>query len=125
MLYSKDNCRFASYVLRFLPDWNKVYCGGETVDLVHWNAGLWDCLRMIDGELHTPLEWYKEYMERNCRSIEILFPGAKMIFATSTPVQEHLFGEMKRFNADIESYNAAAIEITRHMVARSTISIPL
>ena len=113
VFYSKDNCRFASYVLRCLPDWKAVYCGNENVDLVHWNAGLWDCLKMLDGIHHTPIEIYKEYIERCCTVIEKLFPGAKMIFATSTPVQEHLFGEMKRLNADIEAYNAAAVRIIK------------
>ena len=115
VVYSKDNCRFASYVLRCLPDWKEVYCGGEDVDLVHWNAGLWDSLVMLDGKHHTPIEFYKEYIERCCVVIKKIFPDAKVIFATSTPVQEHLFGDMKRFNADIEAYNAAAIEtVTRY-----------
>lgn len=113
VVYPTENCRFASYVLRCLADWKKVCCGGENVDLIHWNAGLWDCLTMLDGKHHTPIEIYKEYIERCCVVIEKIFPGAKMIFATSTPVQEHLFGAMKRYNADIEAYNAAATEIVK------------
>ena len=36
-----------------------------------------------------------------------------MIFATSTPVQEELFGECKRLNKDTEMYNEAACEIVK------------
>lgn len=111
VIYTEDNTRFSSYVLRALPDLKRIQCNGENVDLVHWNAGLWDCLTMPDGMNHTPIEIYKEYIERDCNVIEKLFPGAKMIFATSTPVQEHLFGSLKRFNSDIEKYNAAASDI--------------
>ena len=111
--FPKENCRFASYVLRELTTWKKQYCGDEDVDLVHWNAGLWDCLTMLDEKHLTPLDVYKDYIERDCIVIKKLFPKAKMIFATSTPVQEHLFGAMKRFNSDIEAYNAAATEIVK------------
>lgn len=45
--YPSDNCRFAEYVLRHLHDW-KQGLGLDEVDLVHWNAGLWDTLsRMV------------------------------------------------------------------------------
>ena len=84
------------------------------MDCVHWNAGLWDSLFMPDGEHHTPIEIYKYYIERVCNRIKRLFPNAKVIFATSTPVVEERFlGECKRYNKDIELYNAAAVEIVQ------------
>lgn len=114
--YPDTNCRFAAYILRHLPDWKENFCHGEDVDAVYWNAGLWDGLIMVDGQPHTPLAAYEYYMDRICRCIKILFPKAKMIFATSTPVQEDLFkGWAKRYNRDTEAYNAAAARIvTRH-----------
>ncbi len=69
---------------------------------------------MLDGKHLVSLDVYKENIHRICTLIKILFPKAKMIFATSTPVQEHLFGEIKRFNADTEMYNAAACEIVKN-----------
>lgn len=48
-----------------------------------------------------------------------MFPNAKMIFATSTPVDEERFKEkyerkgLMRLNSDIEIYNQAAIDIVR------------
>lgn len=110
--YPSDNCRFSAYILRHLHDWKKEQGCGDDVDCVHWNVGLWDCITMPDGQLHTPIEIYKYYLERVCNRIKHLFPKAKVIFATSTPVVEERFiGECKRYNKDIEQYNAAAIEI--------------
>ena len=111
--YPNDNCRFASYILRHLIDWKEQFECGDDVDCVHWNAGLWDDLVMIDGEHHTPIEIYRYYIERVCKLIKKLFPYAKVIFATSTPVQEELFWRHKRYNRDTEKYNDAAVEIAR------------
>ena len=112
--YPQDNCRFAASILRHLHDWKKEMECGDDVDCVHWNAGLWDSLFMPDGENHTPIDIYKYYIERVCNRISHVFPNAKVIFATSTPVVEERFiGECKRYNKDIEIYNAAAIEIVK------------
>ncbi len=111
--YPQENCRFAAYLCRRLHEWkNELKCGDD-VDLVHWNAGLWDDLILLDGEHLTPIEVYKMYIERICRMIRILFPKAKMIFATSTPVQEELFLTCKRLNKDTEAYNQVAAEIVK------------
>ncbi len=111
VFFTNDNCRFTTYIIRHLPDWKNEFGCGDDVDLVHFNAGLWDDLVMLDGKNLVSLETYKENIDRICKLIKIYFPKAKLIFATSTPVQEHLFGEIKRFNADTEKYNAAACEI--------------
>lgn len=111
--YPSDNCRFSAYIVRHLIDWKKQLECGDDVDLVHWNAGLWDDLVMQDGEHHTPIEMYKYYIDRVCKIIKLLFPEAKMIFATSTPVQEELFTECKRYNKDTEEYNKVASEIVK------------
>ena len=112
--YPANNCRFAAYIVRHITDWKEEMTCGDDVDLVYWNAGLWDGLTMVDGKPHTPLETYQEYIERVCNIIKILFPKAKMIFATSTPVQEEQFtGWLKRYNADTCRYNVAAGEIVR------------
>ena len=113
--YPGENCRFSTYILRNLIIWKRELEWGDDVDLVHWNAGLWDCLVMIDGEKLVPLEVYKENIDRICRQIKMLFPKAKMIFATSTPCIERLFADKdcKRKNFDTEIYNAAACEIVK------------
>ena len=112
--YPSENSRFVMYVCRCLYDWkNETKCGDD-VDVVHWNAGLWDDLILTDGKHLTSIEIYKEYVDRACNLIKILFPKAKMIFATSTPIQEHLYtGAYKRFNEDTEEYNQVAIEVVK------------
>lgn len=112
--YPEDNCRFAAYTLRHLCDWKDKFECGDDVDCVHWNVGLWDCLIMaVDDEYLTPIELYKYYLERVCNAIKKMFPYAKVIFATSTPVQEELFWRNYRYNKDVEEYNNAAIEIAK------------
>ena len=117
--FPEENCRFATYVLRNLWDWKNVFECGDNVDVIHWNAGLWDGLVMPDGKPLVSIERYCEDIERICVTMKILFPNAKMIFATSTPVQEDLFQTKyqyyRRYNRDTERYNAAACEIVlRH-----------
>ncbi len=108
--YSADNSRFTTYLLRMMNDF-KLSGDLEDLDLVHWNAGLWDDLLMMDGKPMISLEHYKENVERICRSIKEFFPQAKIIFATTTPVQEEFYTTYKRYNKDTEKYNEAAVEI--------------
>lgn len=52
------------------------------------------------------------YIERICIRIKKFFPDAKVIFATSTSVQSELMApNFKRYNEEIETYNATAVEI--------------
>ena len=111
--YPEGNCCFTSHILRRILDWKEQMRCDDDVDLVHWNAGLWDDLIMIDGKNHTPLYIYEENVARICDMIKILYPKAKMIFATSTPCNEEGFKthKYKRTNADTERYNEAASRI--------------
>ena len=113
--YSSMNSRFSIYVLREISYWKEQLKLDDTVDCVHWNAGLWDDLVWHDGKHLVPIELYADYIDRICLEIKRLFPRAKIIFATSTPVQEHLFKTTKRYNSDTEKYNAVAVEaVLRH-----------
>ena len=109
--YPRDNCRFSTYVLRHLIDWKNEYVKDVEIDLIHWNAGLWDDLVMPDGLPLVDIQEYKKNIERVCKLIKMFFPQAKMIFATSTPVQEELFDVCKRYNKTTELYNEAASKI--------------
>lgn len=114
--FPEENCRFSAYTLRNLAEWEKQLFGfgkGAQVDLVHWNVGLWDCLKQLDGKVLTSLPLYKENLARIHKIMSILFPNARQIFATSTAVVDRLF-EKERFvrcNTDIEAYNQAALEV--------------
>ncbi len=111
--FPEENCRFASYVLRYLHEYKELVKEGK-VDILHWNAGLWDCLRLFEEEPHTPLEVYAYYIDRICQRILKIFPDAKVIFATSTSVQsEKMSKDFKRYNEEIKKYNAVAVGIVK------------
>ena len=113
VFYPSENCRFASYVLRYLHEYRALVKDGE-VDVLHFNTGLWDCLRLFEEEPHTPIEVYGYYIERICVRIKKFFPNAKVIFATSTSVQSEKMGKnFKRYNEEIEEYNKVAVEIVK------------
>lgn len=110
--FPEENCRFAQYILRNIHYW-KDDLNLKDADAVHWNAGLWDTLKIYGDDCLTNLDQYVDFVERIAKRIKFLFPNAKIIFATSTPVVE--WGFIKdfemRYNADIERYNEAACEV--------------
>ena len=111
VLFPDENCRFASYVLRNFHEYLKDV-DGKDIDVVHWNAGLWDCLRLFEEEPHTPIEVYAYYIDRLCIRIKKICPNAKIIFATSTSViSEKMSKDFKRYNEEIEKYNQAAVNV--------------
>lgn len=111
--FPEENCRFASYLLRNLHEYKALTEDGD-VDVIHWNAGLWDCLRLFEEEPHTPIEIYAYYIDRICLRIKKVFPNAKVIFATSTRVQsEKMSVDFKRYNEEIEKYNEAAVAVVK------------
>ncbi|MBR5518480.1 MAG: hypothetical protein IKV86_05565 [Clostridia bacterium] len=113
VMFPAENCRFASYVLRYFHEYLKSF-EGEKVDVIHWNAGLWDCLRLFEEEPHTPVEVYAYYIERICIRIKKLCPDASVIFATSTSVlSEKMDKDFKRYNEEIEKYNQAAVNVVK------------
>lgn len=116
--YPSENSRYTTYILRDLHNW-KEQVGIDTADVVHWNVGHWDTLRIYgDGPLTRP-EMFADNVERIIKRIKFLFPTAKIIFATSTPVIEDGYIEdfEMRYNKDVEEYNRIACEVcTKHGV---------
>lgn len=114
VFFPEENCRFSQYLLRFIGNWKDAGQWGDDVALVHWNAGLWDCLR-VDGEPPiTPLPFYREMLARTHRRLRRHFPSARLVFALTTPVNEAGYRVPERFariNAEIEEYNAAARDV--------------
>ncbi|MBQ2743211.1 MAG: hypothetical protein IJF32_10455 [Oscillospiraceae bacterium] len=108
--YPNENCRFAEYTLRALYDWAKRLKKEDIkIDLIHWNNGLWDVLRLNGDEPLTPCDIYVYYLRRIHAMLRKLFPEAKIIFALSTSIlEEKASPDFCRFNADIERYNGAA-----------------
>ena len=110
VLYPEENCRFAEYVLRYAHEWKKKGNWSDDVDLVHWNAGLWDALELFGDEPLTSIPYYGEAITRIDKRLRMLFPKAKFVFATSTNVNEKMSDpDFTRHNAIIEKYNAEAL----------------
>lgn len=109
---ANDNCRFLQYTLRHLHDWAAELEIGENIDIVHWNNGLWDVLRLFGDDIFTPIDQYKILLVRVYKRIKYLFPNARVIFALNTPVIEEWSDEnFTRKNSEIDEYNKAAIEV--------------
>jgi hypothetical protein len=109
--YPAENCQSAAVVLTTLHAWADGL-GLYEADAVHFNAGHWDNLRIYGDEPIMSIEAYAVNIRRIAQRIRFLFPDAKIIFATTTPVYEAGFIEefVARRNSDIEAYNAAACE---------------
>lgn len=108
--YPSENCRFAEYVLRYAHEWKEKGEWPDDVDLVHWNAGLWDVLELFDDGPLTSKAYYVEAIRRIYKRLRMLYPNAKIVFATSTAVDENRCRpEFKRHNHYIEEYNEAAV----------------
>lgn len=116
VFHNKGNAQATSNGLEKLDSW----LNGNNWDVIHFNWGLWDlCYRNINskvygnrdkenGTLTTSLEQYEINMEKLV--IRLKETGAKLIFATTTPVPE---GEAGRFPQDSLRYNAIALAVMR------------
>ena len=109
----EENCRFTQYTLRFLHQWAREAGAGEQIDLVCWNNGLWDVLRMFGDQPFTSLPEYGNMLQRIYRRIALLFPRAKVVFLLTTPVAEELTPsqELIRYDRDVVTYNQKAVEV--------------
>ena len=111
---TEENGRMAQHIQRFLNEWKKREHIPEDVDLVHWNAGLWDVLRICGDDTLTSPMFYAETLGKIVKRMNLLFPKAKIVFALSTAVREELYeGDYQRYNSDIEKFNEIAIKTLR------------
>jgi hypothetical protein len=128
VLWPAVNCRFSKFLLWGMHKW-LADLGNPELDVVHWNAGIWDLHRVtVDGEVFTPPDEYARYIER--LYIQMKYTAKKQIWATITPcgrsyskmlkwADPTLVGdEMKPLSPeeclrDVEEYNRIATEILR------------
>lgn len=113
--YPNDNGRFCQYTLRYMHEWVGALSqhGKIKFDIVHFNCGLWDILRLSnENKPFTGEKQYAELLKRITDRIKFLCPEAHIIFALTTKVIEPGFepgisiGE--RRNVDIKKYNGIA-----------------
>lgn len=112
--YPDENCKFSQYVLRFAHSWKEKGEWPDDIDLVHWNAGLWDVIEIFGDEPLSTLAHYENIIPRVDKRLRELFPNAKMVFATSTAVAEQICNKnMNRHNSTIKQYNDAAVKLLK------------
>ena len=113
VIYSNEqNGRFAAFSLRKLND--LIVDAGGKVDLVHFNNGYHDMGTLINGERVHPIPEYLHFLKR---IIDLSrFAGAKVIFATTTPLVDAVEAEdnmgtrvtISARNETVIDYNNAA-----------------
>lgn len=116
--YPTENCMFAYYTLRMISVWTKLVPDPKAVDVIHFNNGLWDLGQRDGRECLTPLDVYAPTMARIADELHHYFPNAKLVFATTTPVNAAIWNEQHtKGNAEVEKYNAAAVKALAGKVA--------
>ena len=93
----EDNCRFATYTLRMLFEYEEQI---EGADVIHWNNGLWDVCDLFGDGPFTPLDQYCDTMVRIARILKTY--GKTVIFATTTPPHPAMWGHDR---TRLASYN--------------------
>ena len=110
VFWPEGNCMFAHYTLRFLYDWRHIMPDPAKIDVVHWNNGLWDIGQRDGREPLTPREDYVKTLVRIHGELRRYFPNARIVFATTTPINTSIKCEQHTLgNAIVEEYNAAAV----------------
>ncbi len=105
-----ENCQYSLYTLTRLGSWLAEL---GTPDIVHWNNGLHDIGHNPNrAPVQMPLEVYRGNIGFILQ--QLLATGAQVIWAKSTPVhpQRPFSAEQWSWkNEEIDSYNAAALEL--------------
>ncbi len=112
VVYPEDNCRFTQYTFFHLKNWVDLVDDPKAIDVIHWNNGHWD-VSHCDGapeSLNSP-ELYCQMLERIYKRLAGYCPNAKIIFATTTPMNPSgLQGGNIRTTEEIAAYNDAAFK---------------
>lgn len=112
-----ENCSGTTYGVENVDRWLQI--DGGKWDVIHFNWGLHDLKHVKpDGKASDsatdPPQATVEVYEKNLRDIvaKLKATGAKLIFATTTPVPE---GKMAVYRADADAvkYNAAAVKVMK------------
>ncbi len=109
-----ENCRNTQYIITSLRLWVK-YCDPEKVDVVHFNAGHWDVAHWSEvGDSLTSLEDYGKNVIKIVKIANVLFPNAKVMFATTTPMNPSTTAPVNpRTTEEIIQYNEVAKKVCK------------
>ncbi|MCL5745154.1 MAG: SGNH/GDSL hydrolase family protein, partial [Acidobacteria bacterium] len=84
------------------------WLGKQKWDVIHFNFGLHDLKSMSDGEPQVPVALYERYLRLFVARLKAT--GAKLIWATTTPVPEGPVSPPRK-PQDVVAYNAAALRV--------------
>ena len=96
-------------VLAHLDEW----VAAHSPQVVHLNCGLHDIKKPFDsGRAQVGLDEYRRHLREifDC----VLSTGARLVWASTTPVDEDLHRRNKgfdRFTADVDAYNSVALDL--------------
>ena len=115
VFFVDDNCRSTQYVIFMFRKWVQMFDKPERVDVVHFNCGHWDMAHFSGtSESLTSAEEYGRNIGKIIFLIRRYFPNAKIIFATTTPMNPNgKVGINPRTNAEVERYNEIATAVCR------------
>ncbi len=127
VFYPNENGKFGYYTLRYFHVWLGDLLGGgggtehDSFDVVHFNVGLWDVLRLKgDTGPFTGEKEYEQVLLRLYKRIRMYCPDAAVIFALTTKVREPGFAPGihvgERRNSDIIRYNQIAGQLWKDML---------
>lgn len=104
-----ENCAFAKWTLYSLRFWKDKL---NEADVIHWNNGLHDVVVFFkeDGSF-VKVDEYVDSISKIAR--ELKKTGAKVIFATTTPIGPA--NAYQRSNEDIDLFNDAAVKRLKSM----------
>lgn len=116
VLYTNGNARFSTYLLRYVAEWANDMRVGSDADIVHFNVGLWDIARINGDDCLVSLDDYGKNLRRIIKQFHYVFPNAKTVFSTTTPVNEkETRYSLLRLNVDVEKYNELAVSIMQEL----------
>lgn len=110
--YPEGITTFSTHMLRYIQEYAEKLSIGSNINIVYFNTGLWDVLRINGDDPLVSIDEYKKNLQRIINRLRYVFPNAELVFATTTPVHEEMATySFSRVNSDIKYYNDAACEI--------------
>ena len=114
VFYFPDNCRSTQYAIFNAQNWACKFDDPSLVDVVHFNCGHWDAAHFFGAELSlTSIGEYGRNLRVLVGLLRRLFPNAKLIFATSTPMNPDptVPEASPRSNEELDEYNRVAVAV--------------
>lgn len=108
--WPSENCQSSQNILISLVRWRGLVASPK---VVHFNCGHWDAAHWDgDAEPLTSIEEYARNVRKIIRRIRRYWPEAKIVFATTTPMNPNgSMGRNVRTTESIKRYNAAAVAV--------------